>query len=240
MQGDYLVDELLTDLAGALPDPRYRRLGDALLGGQQFGCRVPTVATGGGNEMPLFGPDPVGCDAGISQHPDHAVTLEQLGGQFHRLVGGDVECPGHGTDGVSPGERRSEQGDGHGPSLQGCLGVGCCLLVDLPVVERHAVLAEEGLKRCLEVVGSWGTTLLVAESSREVVDGRPGALRLRRQGAQGWPAGPTTRRGAHRRALPSPASDRDCPVRPSRLPSTTSPHVVPSQPRCPPCASKMP
>ncbi len=72
-----------------------------------------------------------------------AVALEELGRERHGPVGGDVERPGHGTDGISSGEGRSEQGDGHGP------GVGGQLLVDLPVVEGHPAFAgqhrEDGL-----------------------------------------------------------------------------------------------
>jgi hypothetical protein len=84
---------------------------------------------------------------GIRQHPDHAFSLEELGGECHGSVGGDVEGPGHGTDGVPAREGRSEQGDGHGPGVRGQL------LVDLPVIERHPGLAGQHQEDRLDVIG---------------------------------------------------------------------------------------
>jgi len=54
--------------------------------------------------MTAPGADLVSAGTGIGEDPHHALPIEEPGRQHHCLVGGHVECPGHGTDGVSSGE----------------------------------------------------------------------------------------------------------------------------------------
>ena len=74
-------------------------------------------------------------------------------------------------------KRRSEQGDGQCPGAGGA-GVHEALFVDLPVVERHAILAGQDPEDLLDLFGSGRGDHLVAEGGGEVVDaGRARAAR---------------------------------------------------------------
>ena len=99
-----------------------------------------------------------------------ALALEELRGECHSSGGGDVECPGHGTDGISAREGRSEQGDGHGP------GVGGQLLVDLPVVEGHPGLAGEHPEDRLDLVGLGKSGRTAAHGVEDQITGSGGVV----------------------------------------------------------------
>ena len=134
--------------AGSLADTSGGGADDALLGGQELCGRVAPVAGRGRHHLAASGADMFGAGGGIGENPDDAVTVEELGRERQRLIGGDVECPGHGADGLPAGERRPQQGDGDGP------GVGSEVLVDLPVVERHTLLPGQDSEDGLGVLGS--------------------------------------------------------------------------------------
>ena len=142
---------------------------DALFCGQELGGRVAPVAARGRDDVTAPGPDVLGAGTGVGQDPDDPLPFEEPGRKRRRLVGGDVECPGHGTHGVPSGERRSEQGDGQCPGTGGA-GIHEALFVDLPVVERHAILAGQDPEDLLDLFGSMWRDHFVTEGSVEVVD----------------------------------------------------------------------
>ena len=147
-----LLNQGGSNLSRPFLDPFHRRRDDPLLGGQQLGGGVAPVTAGGRYEPATPGPHMLRVGKrnglGIRQHPDHAFSLEELGGECHGSVGGDVEGPGHGADRFPASKGRPQQGDGDGP------GVGSPVVVDLPVVERHALLPGQDPEDGLGVLGS--------------------------------------------------------------------------------------
>ncbi len=143
MESEHAVDQLGSDPTGSFAYPCGGGSDDALLGGQQLGRRVAPVAAGGRHDVAALGS---GCArvpaSGSARTRTTPSRYEESGRERGSLVGGDVEGPGQRTHGVSPGEGRSEQGDGQCPG-GGDPCIRKVLLVDLPVVERHAVLAGE-------------------------------------------------------------------------------------------------
>ena len=169
MESKDAFDHVGGDPAGSFADACDRGVDDALLGGQQLGGRVTPVAARDRDDVAAPGPQVLGAGVGVGEDPDDPLPLEESGRQCGRLVGGDVECPGHRTHGVAAGERRSEQGDGQCPDAGGA-GVQEMLFVDLPVVERHAVLAGQDPKDLLDLCGTGRRERLTLEGSGHVVD----------------------------------------------------------------------
>ena len=150
---EYVFDRGRGDPASSLAHACGGGTDDALLGGQQLGCRVSPVAGRGRDDVAAPGPNVLGTGIGVGQDADDPIPFEKRGRERRCFVGGDIECPGHSTECFPAGERRSEQGDGQCPGGGGT-GVREALLVDLPVVERHAILASEDPENLLDLFGS--------------------------------------------------------------------------------------
>jgi len=97
----------------------------------------------------------LGRSIGVAQDPDNLAPIEKGPGERHGLDGGDVESSGHGTQGVPSRECRTEQGDWHSPGVGTCGGVGWDIVVDLPVIERNALLSREDSENGPGLLGSW-------------------------------------------------------------------------------------
>ena len=161
------------NLTGSFPDPGHRRLGDALLGGQQLGGRVAAVATGGRHHVPLRVRSG-SCRSRIitSGRPAPAprCPARAIGGQCDRILGGDVECPGHSTEGVPTGEGRSEQGDGHGPGPGTSVNRQCWTRRSPNRRGRRRARRARIRKAASTSSGSAGQPGLPAESGGQIID----------------------------------------------------------------------
>jgi hypothetical protein len=121
-----------------------------VLSGEQLGGREAPIATGDRHDVPASGPEVFGAGTWVGKDPDHVAPLEEAGRESRCLVGGDVECPGHSAEHLSPREARSEQGEGHRPPA-GKTGIGLLLLVDRPLVERYTRLPFEDPEHFLDI-----------------------------------------------------------------------------------------
>ena len=123
------------------------------------------------------------------------------------------------THGVSAGERRSEQGDGQCPDA-GDAGVREMLLVDLPVVERHARSRRPGSGRPPRPLRVRAPNRLTPEGGGQVVDAggsqaaAPSGSSIARRAAP-----PSPRAGRRRRRRLAGLALAGWPAQRSRLPS---------------------
>ena len=87
----------------------------------------------------------------IGQDPDHAPARSRnLAGQATASSGVTSNALATAADGIPSGEARSEQGDGHHPGPTPLFGE--TLLVDLPVIEGHPLLAGQDPEDLLDLL----------------------------------------------------------------------------------------
>ena len=144
-----LVDRAGGDPAGTFFYAGYRRADDALFGGQELGGGVAPVAAVAGRAA-RFSSGRVGAGALGSARTRTTLSRSRSSAVRARASSGVTSKALATAHGVPAGEGRSEQGDGERP------GVGSQVLVDLPVVERHAVLAGQDPEDRLGVLGPGG------------------------------------------------------------------------------------